>query len=184
MDERGGHLLDIEQCFIRGDIQMQIGFMDAPKHSQIGSQGGTGPLTGIAMDLSFAVPIVITCPLTRTMAHGSVCRMASRITVGLIGIEHGAPDGNILVDQFVTGLLIGMVADPKTVFAALARDQMNNGWPVIGICATPSLLIRAPARRIFGIPMGRTFFPPHSGRVRRPRKLSLPTDQLERCRSD
>ncbi len=133
--------------------------MDAPKHAQIGPQRGASPFTGVAMDLAFAVPIVIAGPLTHTMAHGPVPRVASRIAIGLIGIAHRAPHGNVRVNQFVAGLLIGMVTDPEAVLATLARNEMNDWRAIIGIGAAPGLLISAPPWRIGRVAMGRTFFP-------------------------
>jgi hypothetical protein len=60
--------------------------------------------------------------------------MTSGITGGLIGIEHGATDRNVLVDQFVAGSLIGMPTNPETVFATFARNQMNDRRAMLTMC--------------------------------------------------
>jgi len=99
---------------------MQIGFMDAPKHSQIGPQRGTGSFTGIAMDLAFAVSIVIARPLICAMADRRMFRNASWIAGRLIGVQHRATSRDILVNQFVARPLICMATYPETMLAALA----------------------------------------------------------------
>jgi len=101
---------------------MQVDLMDPTKHPQIRSERSARPFAGVAMHLTLPVPIIIACPLTSTVADCPMGRMTSGIAIGLIGIEHCAPDRNVLVDQLVARPLIGMVTNPETVFAALARD--------------------------------------------------------------
>src|SRR5918997_220478 len=93
------------------------------------------------MHLSYPIPIVVARPFTSTVANGSVRRMTSRIAVPLIGVQYRAPDRNVLIDQFVAGALIRMITDPKAMFPALTRDQMNDRWTIISIRAATALLI-------------------------------------------
>ncbi len=183
MYERRGHLLGVHQRLVGGDIEMQICLMDTTKHPQIHAQRRTCPFACVAMHLPLPVTIVIARPFTGAVTDGPMRRMAPRIAVGLVGIQHGAPNRNILVDQRVAGLLIGMLADPKAMFAALARDQMNDRWPVVRIGAAATLVIGAPAWRIGQVAMGRTFSPPRSDRVHRPQRLSPASDRSARSRS-
>lgn len=138
---------------------MQIGLMDTAKDPQIRAQRRSRSFACVAMHLAFPVTIVIARPLKSTVAHRSICRMTSGITVGFISIKHGAPNRNVFVDQFVAGALIGMVTDPKAMFAGLARDQMNNRRAIVGIGAPTGLLIGPSPWRVGLVAMGCTFFP-------------------------
>src|SRR5262249_28323340 len=144
--------------------------MHAPKHPQIGSQAGANPFARVAMHFSDPIAIVIPRPLVRAVAYRSMRRMAAGIGVGLVGIEHRAADRDVLINQLVAGALIRVLTDPKSVFAALARHQVNDRRTIVSVGAAPALLIGPPPRRIGRIAMRRTFFPPRSDRVRRPRR--------------
>ncbi len=129
-DEGGCHLLGVEQRLIRGHIQMQIRLMDTTKHPQICAQGRARPFAGIAMHLAYPFPIVIARPFTSTVTNCPMCRMTSRIAVGLIGIQHGAPDRNVLVDQFVAGSL--HPEGTRHVHRPGLAEQAAIGAPTLG----------------------------------------------------
>src|SRR5262245_11306953 len=157
--------------------------MHAPKHPQIGSQAGASPFAGVAMHFSDPIAIVIPCPFVRSVAYGSMRRMAAGIGVGLVGIEHRAADRDVLVDQRMAGLLIGVLADPKAMFTALPRHQVNDGWAIVVVGAAPALLIGAPPRRVGRIGMRRTFFPRRSDTVRRLQRSCPASGHRGRSRS-
>jgi hypothetical protein len=79
--------------------------MHAPKHPQIGPQAGARPFARVAMHFSYPIAIVIPCPLVRSVAYGSMRRMAAGIGVGLVSIEHCAADRDVLVNQEVAGVV-------------------------------------------------------------------------------
>jgi hypothetical protein len=72
------------------------------------------------MHFANAVSIVIARPLIRTVADRPMFRMAPRIAVRLIGVQHGATNRDVLINQVVARPLIGVVTDPETMLAALA----------------------------------------------------------------
>ena len=119
-DEGWGDLLGVEQRFVGGDIQMQIGLMNPAKHAEIGTQRRARSLARVAMHFANAVSIVIARPLMRTVADHPMLRMTPRIAVRLIGVQHRATKRDIFVNQFVAGPLIGVVTDPETMLATLA----------------------------------------------------------------
>jgi len=55
VDERGGHLLGIEQRFVGGNIEMRIRLMQTAKHPQIRAQSRGCSFTRIAMRLTFSI---------------------------------------------------------------------------------------------------------------------------------
>lgn len=158
--------------------------MDTPKPAQIRSQAGAGPFAGITMYLAFPITIVIPRPLVRPMAHRPVFRMTSGIAIGLVGVEHCAAHRDVLINQLMAGALIRVLTDPKSVFAALARHQMNNRRTIVVVGAASPLLIGAPPRRVSRIAMRRTFFPPRSDTVRRPRRSCPASAHAVRSHSD
>src|SRR5262245_45483827 len=103
-----------------------MGLMDTTKHLQIGAQSTPSAFARIAMHLALPIAIVIARPLRGAVADRPMRWMASAIASRLIGIQHCAAHRNVLIDQKVAGLLIGMVTNPETMFTALARDQIND----------------------------------------------------------
>src|SRR6266498_5898888 len=75
----------------------------------------------------------------------------------------------------LAGRLVAMPDHPAALFAAVATDDMDDRWPVVVIGAMPPLFIGAPARPIVRVAMGRTFFPPRSGRSHLPRRSAHPS---------
>src|SRR5262245_208094 len=105
--------------------------MDTPKPAQIRSQGGAGPFAGITMHLALPIAIVIPRPLVCSMAHRPVFRMTSGIAIGLVSVEHRAAHRDVLINQLMAGALIRVLTHPKSVFPALARDQMNDRRSIV-----------------------------------------------------
>jgi hypothetical protein len=160
----------IDQRFVRGHIEVQVLLMHAAKHPQVGPKRRPRSLAGVAVDFAAAIPISITSPLMDTMADRGVVWMTPPIALPLVGIELRAAGGHVLCDQGSTRTRIGMVADPEALLARLPRDDTNNGRTIVGVCPMPSPLIGTPPGRILGVRMGRAFFPPRSGTVRRPQR--------------
>jgi len=70
--------------------------MDTSKHAQIGQQPSIGAFASVAVDFPFAIPIVITCPLTSTVADGRVMGVAAVPTPPLFGIQNRATGWHVL----------------------------------------------------------------------------------------
>jgi hypothetical protein len=144
--------------------------MNAPKHPQVGPERCAGSLAGVAVDFPAAIALIIPRLLVHTVADGGMTRMAPPIALPLVCIELRALRRQVLGNQLVAGALIGMVADPEALLTRVPRDKTNDGRTVIGVGPMPSPLISTPPGRILGVRMGRAFFPPRSGTVRRPQR--------------
>src|SRR5262245_31940144 len=70
-----------------------------------------------------------------------------------------APSWHVLTHQVVEFLFGRRLCDPVAMFTARARDDADNRWPIVGIGAAPTPLVRAPPRWIGRVRMRRTFFP-------------------------
>ena len=146
--------------------------MNAPKDTQVGPECRPCSLTDVTVDLAAAVPIIIARPLAHAVTDGGMDRVAPPIALPLVRREPRAVRGQVLRDQGGAGPCVGMVTAPPALLARVARDEADDGRPVILIGPMPVALIRAAAGRIARVVRGRAVFPPRSGRARRPQRLS------------
>ena len=121
--------------------------MDTPEGTQVGTERCARPLTGVAMDLAATIPIVIPCPFAHPVGHRGMARMAPTITLPFIGIEPRATGGHVGSNKNVAGLPVRMVADPPALLARVARDDADDGGPIVDIGAVALALIGASFRR-------------------------------------
>src|SRR5215475_581210 len=122
------------------------------------------------MDLAQAITIIIPRPFAHAMGNRGMARMAAAITLPFIGVEQGAAWGHVLGHERVTGLPIRMVTNPQALLARVARDDADDGRPIVGIGSVPFALIGAPAWWIGWVAMRCAFFPPRSGTVHQPQR--------------
>jgi hypothetical protein len=170
LDQLGCDAFGIDHGLICGHVEVQVLLMHAAKHPQVGPKRRPHSLAGVAVDFAAAIPISIPCPFMVTMANRGMVRMTPPIALPLVGIELRAAGGHVLCDQGSTCTRIGMVADPEALLTCVPRYDANNWRTVIGVGPMPSPLIGTPPGRILGVRMGRAFFPPRSGTVRRPQR--------------
>jgi hypothetical protein len=95
------------------------------------------------MALALAIPIIIARPFAHAMGNRSMARMAAAIPLPFVGIEQGAAWGHIIGNERAAGRPIRMVTDPQALLARVARDDADDGRPIIGIGAMPFALIGA-----------------------------------------
>ena len=126
---------------------MQVLLMDAPKYPQVGAQPCTCSFAGVAVDFAFAISIVSTRPLTGAVAHGRVLGMAAVIALPFIRVQDRVLLGDILGDQVSASVPVRTVAHPEPLLPRLARDDADDGRPIIGIGAVPPPFIGAADRR-------------------------------------
>ena len=132
------------------------------------------------MDLAQAITIIIPRPFAHAMGNRGMARMAAAITLPFIGVEQGAAWGHVLGHERVTGLPIRMVTNPQALLARVARDDADNRGTIVGRGAVAFALIGASAWRVVRMAMGRAFFPPRSGTVRRPQTPCRSSPRLAR----
>src|SRR5262245_272982 len=147
---------------------MEIRFMHAAERPQEGAQARAGALTTVAMHFSHAIAIVIARPLVLRVIDRGMREIQPMVTAVLVGIDDRGIRRHGFTQNTLAGGLITVADHPAALFATLTTDDMNDGRAVIIIGAMPWLLIGPPPWRIVGIEMGRTFFPPRSGRAHLP----------------
>jgi hypothetical protein len=125
------------------------------------------------VDLADAITIPIPRPFPSAMAHSGVSRVATVIALPLIRIENRAVRWDVLSDQRPAGACVCTIADPKALLARVARDDADDGRPIVGIRTVPFALIGTSAWRIRGVAMGGAFFPLRSDTIRLPRRRCL-----------
>jgi hypothetical protein len=134
--------------------------MDPAEGAQIGPKRCAGPFTGVAMDLTTAITIIIPRPLVPAVADSRVAWMAPAIALPLIGVEQGAAHRNGLRDQCRAGVRIGMVTDPPALLPRVTGDDTDDRRTIIRIGAVPfSAYGRASGADRRGLDGG-CFFPP------------------------
>jgi hypothetical protein len=70
----------------------------------------------------------------------------------------------------MAGLPVPVVTDLPALLSHVARDDADDGRPIVGIGAVPFAPIGASAWRIGGVAMWCAFFPPRSGRAHQPQR--------------
>jgi hypothetical protein len=168
-NQMGCDAFRINYSCIRRHVEMQVLLMHASKTTLLGPERRARSRIGIAVDLAAAISI-IPRPLMHTMTDNSMRWTAPLIALPLIGIELGAGPREILGDESRASVPISMVASPEALLTCSPRDDAENGWTIVGVGPMPSPLIRPPTSRIIKVGMGRAFFPPRFGIVRRPQK--------------
>jgi hypothetical protein len=112
-----------------------------------------------------------------------MARMAAPIALPLVGVELGAASRHVVRNEVTARPRVGVITDPKAMFARLPRCHTDNGRTIVGIGPTPLALIGAAAWRVARIAMEGAFFPPRSGIVRRPRRRCHPSRRWAPSRS-
>jgi hypothetical protein len=174
----------IDHGFIRGDIEMQVLFVDTPEGTQVGPECCACPLTGIAMDLALTISMVIPRPFAHPVGNRGMARMAPPITLPFISTEQRAPRRHIVSNQVMAGLPVCMVADPPALLSRVARDDTDDGGTIIRIGAMSFALVGASPGWIRRVRVRRAFFPPRCGTARRLRRPCPSSRQSGRSHSD
>ena len=175
----------VRHRFVSCHVSRQMLLVHAAERSQVRAQASSCSLTAIAMNLATAIPIIISGPLSTTVVCapmfdrcvlGLELRCYCRIPTPLICVEdrrslwHRAPHHR----QACFG--IRMMPDKVAHGAAVARHQREDRWPICVIRAVPFALVGSFSGRILRVCMRVAFFPPRSGTVHPPRRLSLAAD--------
>src|SRR5258708_17638345 len=149
--------------------------MNTAEDAQIGSQGSPKAFTSIAMDFADAIAVVIACPFVPGMADGAMPGVQTRVIRGFIGKQQRGLRGDTGLDNLSAGGLVSVLDHPVAVLASFTTDDPDNGWSVVLIGAASPHLVCAGAGPVARVGVRGSFFPPHSGRLRRPRKFARPS---------
>jgi hypothetical protein len=152
--------------------------VNASKHPQERPKWRAGTLATVAMNFADAVSIVVTRPLSAPlliapMPHRLVrdpdLRLDSSIPTPLVGVEHNrCPGPDARRDHLQAAFCPRAFANKVADLAALAPLYCEDWRAVRLISSVPRPLVSAPPWEIVGVCVGLAFFPPRSGRVRRP----------------
>jgi hypothetical protein len=153
---------------------MQVLLVDAPAGTEVRAERRASPFTGVTMDFALAITVIIPRPFVYTMADGGMCWMTAPVTLPFVGVQPRAVSWNVFMDEAAACPPVRVVAHPEALLTRIARNDADDGWPIVGIGAVAFALIGPSTWRVTGIAMGRAFFPPRSGTVRQPQT---------RCRS-
>ena len=168
LDQCWGDPFCIRHGFIRRHIEMQILLVNTSESTQVGTKCRTRSLAGVAMHFASAIAIIIPRPFVCTMADGGMSWMTAAVALPFVGVQPRAASWNIVGDERAARPCVCVVAHPKALLTRVTRNNADDGGPIVGIRAVAFALIGASTWRVTGIAMGRAFFPPRSGRVRRP----------------
>jgi hypothetical protein len=157
--------------------------MDTAKNTQVGPQSSASAFTGVTMDFANAVTVVVTRPLMHSMADRAVVRVQAGIVGSFIREQERAARRNAGADNASTASLVRVLNNPIADLAGLPTDDRDNRRAVIVIRAASSPLVGSATRRVACVGMRRAFFPPHSDRVRQPRKSGLTSLRLAMSRT-
>ena len=158
----------IDHGFICCHIEMQVLLVHAPEGTQIGTKRRTRSLTGVAMHFTLAITIIIPRPFVYAMADGGMGWMTAPVALPFVGVQPRTASRKVFGDEGTARPRVRVVAHPQALLARVARDDADDGGPIVGIGAVAFALIGASTWRVTGIAMGRAFFPPRSGTVRPP----------------
>jgi hypothetical protein len=147
---------------------MQILLVNTSESTQVGPQCRTRSLAGVARHFASAIAVIIPRPFVYTMADGGMSWMTAAVALAFVGVQPRAASWDIFGDERAARPRVRVVAHPQALLARVPRNDANDGGPIVGRGAVALALIGASPRWVTGIAMGRAFFPPRSGRVRRP----------------
>jgi hypothetical protein len=162
---------------------MQILLVNTSEGTQVGTKRRTCSLTGVAMDFTAAIAIIIPCPFVDAMADRGRGGMTPPVALPLIGIQLRAASRQVFDDEPVTSPPVRVVAHPQTLLARLTRDDTDDRGPIVGVGAMAFTPIGASAGRVIRVAMGRAFFPPRSDPTRPPQRRYPPSPRWVRWRS-
>jgi hypothetical protein len=158
----------IDHRFRRRPIEMQILLVNTSESTQVGTQCRTRSLAGVAMHFASAIGIIIPRPFVDAVPDRGMRWMTAAVALPFVGVQPRAASWDIFGDERAARPCVRVVAHPPALLARVPRDDADDGGPIVGVGPVALALIGASTWWIAGIAMGRAFFPPRSGRVRRP----------------
>src|SRR3712207_112841 len=106
------------------------------------------------MHFTSAIAISIPRPFAYTMADRGMGWMTAPVALPFIGVQPRAASRNVVGDEATTRPRVRVVAHPQALLARVARDDADDGGPIVGIGAMAFALISTSTWRVTGIAMG------------------------------
>jgi hypothetical protein len=141
------------------------------------------PFTAVTMDFALAITVIIPRPFVHPMVDGGMGWMTAPVTLPFVGAQPRVASGNVFSDEGTARSRIRVVTHPPALLARLARDEADDGGPIVGRGAVALALIGPSPWRVTGIAMGGAVFPPRSGAVRQPHTRGRASPRLVRSRA-
>ena len=140
---------------------MHQGFIGRPRPVQgllmsptAGAPGGperrTSPVTGVAVALASAVPLLLSGPFVAAVTDRGTGGVTPPGALPLIGIPPCAASREVFPEGLLARPSVGVVAHPQPRLARRPRDEAAKGRASRGRGAVPLALRRAPGRRLCG----------------------------------
>ena len=107
--------------------------MHATEAAQVGPEPGPSPFTGVAVHLTPAIVIIIPRPFVHAVTDGSMERTAAPIALPLVGVKLGAASRHVLGNEATARPRVGVITDPKALFARLPRHDTDDGRTIVGL---------------------------------------------------
>jgi hypothetical protein len=142
-DQLGRDVFGIDHRFIRHHLEGQVRFVYPSEGAPGGAKRRAYPFTGVAMDLTAAIPIVIPGPFTGPVPHGGMGGVAAMVALPLVRREPRAVGRQVLGHQRVAGAPVRMITPPEARLARLPRDHADQGRTIVGIGAVSCALMAA-----------------------------------------
>jgi hypothetical protein len=162
---------------------MQVLLVDAPERTEVRAERRARSFTGITMDFALAITVIIACPFVDTVADGGMSWMTPPVALPFVGVQPRAVSWNVFIDEAMARPSVRVVAHPKALLTCIARNDADDGGPIVSIGAVAFALVGTATWRVAGIAMGRAFFPPRSGTIRQPQTPCPSSPRLARYRS-
>jgi hypothetical protein len=142
--------------------------MDAPEGTEVRAERRASPFTGVTVDFALAIPVIIARPFADTMADGGLGWMTAPVAWPFVGVQPRTASHNVFIAEATARPSVRAVAYPKALLTRVARNDADEGRPIVGVGTVALALIGTSTWRVTGITVGRAVFPPRSGTVRRP----------------
>jgi hypothetical protein len=135
--------------------------MNATKRTQEIAHRCPHPFEGVDMNLTDAISVVIARPLVRAVIDLGVGADDMVVALPFVSVHLGMELG-VRMDMVMQSLFVGVMHHPQAHLSALASHRTDNGRPVVVVSAMPPPFVGPSPRRIVGIEVRFTFFPPRS----------------------
>src|SRR5262245_36034760 len=103
--------------------------MHAAEWPHQGAQRGTCPFTGVAMNLSHTIALVIARPFVLTVIDCRMRQLQAMVTAILVRIDDRRVCWHGFGQNALTGGLITVTNQRAALFASLAADDLNDRRP-------------------------------------------------------